>query len=184
MTKRKAPEDKLKVGRRTSYRPEFCEILLELAAEGMWFCEIAAHLNVCDRTLYNWAYVDKDKPEFLLAYTRARTLQLAWIVSHIRKHLVSSSDVRVNDKLYSFMFLAGNFDMERRRALNLSGLQNSSPKQMLDTIFEHLRLGEFSAEELRTLVATVKEVSDIQMTSDVVKSMEEKLIALESKQNE
>ncbi len=62
-------------GRPTSYRPEFCERVIELGKEGYGKAEIAAELDVERKTLDNWS---NEFPEFLLAMSRARELSLAW----------------------------------------------------------------------------------------------------------
>jgi len=75
MTKKKAPEDLLKVGRPSLYKPEYCERVIELGKEGCSPAEIASDLDVDRTTLLNWADAH---PEFLTALTRAKIHEQAW----------------------------------------------------------------------------------------------------------
>ena len=63
------------VGRPTDYKPEYCERVVELGKEGFSHAQIAAELDVCRNTLYNWA---NDNPEFLSAILKARDYSQAW----------------------------------------------------------------------------------------------------------
>jgi hypothetical protein len=71
-------------GRPTSYRPEFCDRVIELGKEGYSKAEIAAELEVERKTLDNWG---NEYPEFLHAMTRARELSLAWWDSQGRNNI-------------------------------------------------------------------------------------------------
>lgn len=61
--------------RPTLYRPEHCELVVELGRQGKSHAQIAATLDVSRQTLHNWAAVH---PEFLDAITHARDLAQAW----------------------------------------------------------------------------------------------------------
>lgn len=76
-TKAKSPaKDKRPEGRPSSYRPEFCEIVIELGRLGKSKAQIAAdpRIDVARNTLDNWCV---DHPEFLSALSRARDLALS-----------------------------------------------------------------------------------------------------------
>jgi hypothetical protein len=64
-----------KVGRPESYRPEFCELAIELGKLGKSYAQIGAAVGVARITLYEW--MDRH-PEFADAMKRARDLALAW----------------------------------------------------------------------------------------------------------
>ena len=74
-TPKKKPEDLLKVGRPSLYRPEYCERVIELGKEGCSPAEIASDLDVDRATLSNWA---EAHPEFLTALMRAKIHEQAW----------------------------------------------------------------------------------------------------------
>jgi hypothetical protein len=57
------------------YKPEYCEQVIELGAEGKSLAQIAAALDVARADLYGWS----DRyPEFRAAVSRAKDLALAW----------------------------------------------------------------------------------------------------------
>ena len=64
-----------KVGRPTDYRPEHCELVIQLGQEGKSHAQISAALGVSRQTLYDWQAAH---PEFLDAIKYARDLAQAW----------------------------------------------------------------------------------------------------------
>lgn len=68
MTKRKPADQKLKPGRKTVYRPEYCAEVVRLGKQGLSRVEIADKFDVVRMTLENWAAAH---PPFLAALTRA-----------------------------------------------------------------------------------------------------------------
>jgi hypothetical protein len=65
----------LKVGRPSQYKPEYCEEVIALGANGYSPVQIAAHYCVTRSTLYAWA---DQYPEFLTAMKTAKELEQAW----------------------------------------------------------------------------------------------------------
>lgn len=64
------------VGRPSSYKPEYCERIVELGKQGMSVVEMACEIGVSRATLEtNWPAAH---PEFLEAFTRAREESQAW----------------------------------------------------------------------------------------------------------
>jgi hypothetical protein len=63
------------VGRPTSYRPEYCELVIELGRAGKSKAQMAAHIGVTRKTLDSWCDVF---PEFLSAMECARDFALSW----------------------------------------------------------------------------------------------------------
>lgn len=62
-------------GRPTKYKPEFCQIVLQVGEEGGWLCEMAEACDVHRNTMDVWS---KNHPEFLEALTRAKQKAQAW----------------------------------------------------------------------------------------------------------
>lgn len=57
------------------YKPEYCETIIKLGAQGAFQSHMAATLGICEKTLYNW----QDRiPEFKEALDWARTLSKAY----------------------------------------------------------------------------------------------------------
>jgi hypothetical protein len=63
------------MGRPPKYKPEFCERVVELGAQGLSECEIAVDLGVARSTLHFWK---GEHPDFLAALTRAKEAEQAW----------------------------------------------------------------------------------------------------------
>lgn len=95
MTKRKRPEDKLKAGRPSGYKPEYCDRVIEMGRLGYTKAMMARDLDVARMTLDNWAAAN---PEFLDAMTRARDLALAFMEE---KGLAGLDMAGFNSSLYS-----------------------------------------------------------------------------------
>lgn len=62
-------------GRPTSYRPEYCEQVIELGKRGKSITQIACTLQVDKTTVYEWVKVH---PEFSHALSRARQEAQGW----------------------------------------------------------------------------------------------------------
>ena len=75
MTKRKAPEDKLKTGRPSDFDPGYCAMLIEHMREGLSFESFGGVIGKCKQTLYNW---EKEFPEFLDARKQGDVLGLLY----------------------------------------------------------------------------------------------------------
>jgi hypothetical protein len=75
VTKRKDPADLLKRGRPSLYRPEYCERVVDLGAEGKSPAQIANNLGVLRETLYDWAEVH---PDFSTALRMAKLAEQNW----------------------------------------------------------------------------------------------------------
>lgn len=64
-----------KIGRPSKYDPTYCDLVLELGAEGMSKAQMAACIGVNRDTLQEWSRVH---PEFSVALKNATELALAW----------------------------------------------------------------------------------------------------------
>lgn len=62
-------------GRPTDYRPEFCEQVIEWGKQGKSKTWMAASLDVCKVTFYNW---EQTHPDFMNATTRAMAYSQKW----------------------------------------------------------------------------------------------------------
>lgn len=63
------------IGRPSLYDPSYCDLVLELGAEGKSRAQIAAALGVSRQTIENWCDAH---PQFLDALKEAKDLELAW----------------------------------------------------------------------------------------------------------
>ena len=74
-TPKKKPEDLLKVGRPSGYKPEFCELVLKLGEQGKSFTQMAVATGYAKASLHGW----RDQyPEFATALTLALQKSQQW----------------------------------------------------------------------------------------------------------
>ncbi len=81
-------------GRPSSYKPEYCERVIELGKQGYSEAMIAQELDVALYTLANW---ERAHPEFLAATTRAKELAMAFFE---QKGLENIGNKDFNTKLW------------------------------------------------------------------------------------
>jgi hypothetical protein len=62
-------------GRPTSYKPEYCDAVIEHMAEGASLTSFAASIGVCRDTVTEWCNVH---PEFSLSVKRGKAVCAAW----------------------------------------------------------------------------------------------------------
>lgn len=62
-------------GRPSTYRPEYCELVVELGSEGKSRTQIAAKLGTTRETLSQWS---KTHPEFSVALKVSKEYEQAW----------------------------------------------------------------------------------------------------------
>jgi transposase-like protein len=80
------------VGRPSKYKPEFCERMLEMAAEGCGMAEYAAEFGIDRTTLFDWAASHED---FSTALTRAKIIEQSWWEREARLN-VKNKDFNAN----------------------------------------------------------------------------------------
>lgn len=71
-------------GRPSKYRPEMCDIVIDLMKQGASKTEVAAELDICWFTLTNWT---NNNEEFSLAMKTGEKLSKAWWLRQAREHL-------------------------------------------------------------------------------------------------
>ena len=62
-------------GRPTKYKPEFCDLVVEVGKKGGWICEMAEACDVHRSTFPEW---EKEHPAFSAAFMRAKQKAQAW----------------------------------------------------------------------------------------------------------
>jgi len=75
-----------KIGRPTLYSPAVGEVVLNLMDEGKSICQVARHLNVCRKTIYNWM---DEHSDFLHTITRAKDYSEAFWETEFQKMMYS-----------------------------------------------------------------------------------------------
>lgn len=64
-----------KVGRPTLYKPEYCDVVVDLGKQGYSLIQMCAHFDITRQTIDNWS---ENNPEFLEALSRAKVHCQHW----------------------------------------------------------------------------------------------------------
>ncbi|SET91462.1 hypothetical protein [Stenotrophomonas indicatrix] len=104
------------MARPTVYKPEYCDVVVDLGRQGKSVVQMACAIDVVRSTLYEWC---KDHPEFSDAFTRAKQLSQDWWETQAQCGLTAD---RFNAQLWS-RSMAARFpeDYQERKGVELSG---------------------------------------------------------------
>ena len=115
-----------KVGRPTKYKPEFCELVIEVGSKGGWLSEMAEACDVVRSQMDVWS--DKH-PEFSEALMRAKQKAQAWFEREGRKGLKAD---RFNSALWQKQMSARHpTEYTERRQTELSGPDGAPLRQVI-----------------------------------------------------
>ena len=92
-------EHKARSGRPSSYKPEFCDLLVEFGRRGMCVTEIVCELDISKDTFYSWI---KKHKEFSDAFKRAKALEEKWWIN-LGKNIVAGKIKGSNPTMYIWM---------------------------------------------------------------------------------
>ena len=110
-------------GRPTKYKPEYCDLLLEMVNEGASFTEFCAKVGISRQTFHNWKDANED---FMDAYTRAELEGQAYWEKRLRSDLMIDS--RSNAQLVKLYF-ANRFGWSDKQAIDHKSADGSmTPK--------------------------------------------------------
>ncbi len=128
MTKKKKPEDLLKVGRPTDYRPEYCKRVIALMTEGKSWTVVAKELGTTRETLDDWC---ERNPEFSDAKKRGFELSQAWWEEIARENLIfHPKDSQLNATLW-YMNMKNRFGWRDTQETTLKG-DKENPVVVID----------------------------------------------------
>lgn len=98
-----------KLGRPTTYKPEYCQMLIDHMASGLSFESFAGVCRVSKQTIYDWLNAN---PDFLDAKSKGLELNRLWWEQKGRDYLIEDSgkDV-ITQKLNSTVYV---FNMKNR----------------------------------------------------------------------
>lgn len=88
-----------KVGRPTSYKPEYCQLLLEHVCKGLSFESFGATIGVARDRVFEWAHMH---PEFADAKKRAQDESLLWWESQAIDGLRGDRNAPFNSAVWIF----------------------------------------------------------------------------------
>ena len=69
-------------GRPSKYKPEYCDEIIELSAQGFHFCEIAGRWRIAEETLNAWA---REMEDFAEAKAIAKTVAKAYWLGELKE---------------------------------------------------------------------------------------------------
>ena len=81
------------MGRPSSYKPEYCELLLDLYRQGGSVCDFCAEVGIGRQTYYDW---EKANPEFAYTIKIGKELSEKWWTDQLKKYLVMEGGARFN----------------------------------------------------------------------------------------
>lgn len=119
-TPKKKPEDLLKRGAKPKIGNKLdinhvCSTIIELMREGASITEVAAELNICRDTIYEWRNI---YPEISDALKKAEGLSAAWWERNGRINLLTQG---FNSALW-YMNMKNRFKWTDRQAVETSGI--------------------------------------------------------------
>ena len=132
------------VGRPTKYKPEYCERVLEMAAEGASMAEYAAEFGIDRTTLFDWRDQHED---FSTALTRAKILEQAWFEREARLNM-RNKDFNAN-LWYRSALSRFRDDYAERRITEVSGPDGGAIKTESVTKIDTRGLDEDQREILK-----------------------------------
>lgn len=116
-----------KVGRPTIYKPEYCELVVQMLSEGASLTEFRAAVGGISReTMSNWKQAN---PEFLDALSKAEAMGQAYWEKRLRTDLMF--DNKVNSPLVKLYF-ANRFNWHDKQQTDVT----SSDGSMKPTVIE------------------------------------------------
>lgn len=102
-------------GRPTDYKPEYCDLVIELGKDGASTVDMSSTIGVVRQTMYNWAEVH---PDFMDALTRARELSQVWWEKAGRDGMGAD---KFNSAVWAKMVGARFADYQDRSKVELTG---------------------------------------------------------------
>lgn len=143
------------VGRPSKYKPEFCERVLEMAAEGASFAEYAAEFGVDRASMYRWS---EEHEEFRTALARAKVLEQAWFEREARTNMRNKE---FNSNLWYRSALSRfRDDYAEKRITEVSGPDGGAIKTESVTKIDAGSLPADQREALKAALLAASESSD------------------------
>lgn len=117
-------------GRPSDYDPKYCQLIIEMGKSGCSVAEMASACDVAKQTLLNWT---NSHPEFMDAFTRAKSEAQSWWERQGRENLISSPGAVLNASLYG-RSMAARFpeDWRESKQVELAGGIEVTTKEQRD----------------------------------------------------
>lgn len=134
-------------GRPSDYKPEYCEVAIEMMSRGDSICQVAAHIKKRRETLRNW---EKVHPEFAEALSLGRTLSQAWWEEQAKEGLWAGKSF--NFKVWHST-MKNRFEYRDTHEHLLRGDKNNPVQH--EHSHEHVDLTAYSDEKLADIAQEV-----------------------------
>lgn len=140
-------------GRPTLYKPEYCDVIIELGKLGKSMTAMALACNVSKQTILDWARAHE---EFSDALTRARALSLQWWEEQAQ---IGIKDPKFNAQIWKMMVGSQHREEygEMKRALEVSG-PNGGPIQT-QTVIDPSAMDPDARDALRYALSAAAKVT-------------------------
>lgn len=143
------------IGRPSGYKPEYCQRVMEMGADGLSIAQMAHRLGVAKASLFDWAQVH---PDFSTALTNAKTAAQSWWEDAGKTGIFAE---KFNAQAWKFI-VSNRFKEEysERRVQEVSG-PDGGPIQTETKSLDVSRLSREEREALkRTLLIALGEGED------------------------
>ena len=116
-------------GRPTIYKPEYCDLMIQMLSEGASFTEFRAAVGgVSRQTLSNWR---NQNPEFLDAYSQAEAIGQAYWEKRLRTEIMF--DNKANAALVKLYF-ANRFNWHDKQATDHTSSDGSMKPSVIEIV--------------------------------------------------
>jgi hypothetical protein len=116
-------------GRPTTYKPEYCDLMIQMLSEGASFTEFRAAVGgVSRQTLSNWR---NQNPEFLDAYSQAEAIGQAYWEKRLRTEIMF--DNKANAALVKLYF-ANRFNWHDKQATDHTSSDGSMKPSVIEIV--------------------------------------------------
>ena len=160
------------VGRPTLYRPEFCDLVINLSNEEQWVYEWAHEIGVCTDTLDNWA---KSHPEFKDAYIQAKVNSIALLFKKAR-HNLCNKDFQA--KVFEFMYRS-KIEGLQKTTVSLPALKDAKTHtakcEVIISALSDESITLMQAEILLRIISAAAKVEEVTDLKEKLKAIEEKI---------
>lgn len=148
MPKKKDPKDLLPVGRKSKYKPEFDQMLIDHMASGLSYLSFAGEIGVCEDTLFEW---EKHHASFSESKRLAFAKNRIWWEKIGNAHITHTEDrFGSTPKLNSTVFIFNmknrfpkewrdRQEVEQKVTITDESVKNLSDQELLATIEKKIK---------------------------------------------
>lgn len=173
----------------TTYKPEYCEKIIEMGKDGKSLAEFCSEVGICEDTSYHWA---KRFPRFKEAKALWRTHSKAYwckfghdnvlSICVIDKEDGTLTTTRMDTNLYKFI-TGGRFGMSHQPDIHLPNLTKGALSKRHQVALKALAEGKITPNQAATISTMLKNSIDIETYAELraeIAKLESKINTLQS----